>query len=115
MHSGDRRLTFVGLRPTGDLAGLTAYSNRKGKVVWFPKSPPTKPASIRQLHQRYLFAAAAQGWRTLCISTQVKWKAAAAAAHLFLTGYTLWMSWRLKPDRGAMRTIERITNIQLIH
>lgn len=114
MHSGDRRLTFVGLRPTGDLAGLTAYSNRKGKVVWFPKSPPTKPASMRQLHQRYLFAAAALGWKTLSASTRSQWHAAAAAAHLYLNGYTLWMSWRLDPDVGAMRTIQRITNITLI-
>lgn len=115
MHASDKRLAYVGFRPTGDLAGLTAYTRANKKVVWFPKSPPKKPASLLQIRQHRLFGAAAMAWRTLSPHTRACWKRAADRAGLYLTGYTLWMWWTLSPDPATMRTIERISETTLVH
>jgi len=71
--------------------------------------------SRSQIRQRKLFGAAALAWSTLSPQTRSDWLAAARAAHLYLTGYTLFIWWTLTPDREAMRTIERISGIHLVN
>lgn len=115
MHVDDRKLNFIGLRPTGDLANLTAYTSKRNRTVWFPKSPPLKPPSIRQLHQRLLFGNAARGWSQLTQATQDDWNEAARRAHLYLSGFLLYMVWSLTPDRPTINTIERQSGITLLH
>ena len=114
MQTTDRRLSFIGIRPTGDFAGLTAYTSRGGPVVWFIKSPPKKPASVLQVRQRRLFGAAAAAWQALLPAKRRAWSQAAHDAHLFLTGYTLWMWYTLTPDRSILATIERQSGIPLL-
>jgi len=114
MQATDRRLFLLGLRPTGDLADLTCYTSKRGRIVWFPKSPPQKPPSMAQIHQRNKFRAAAQAWRTLEPQIRANWLAAAKKASLFATGYDLWIFWQLKRDTAAIRTIERQTHLQLL-
>lgn len=114
MRKEDRRLTFIGFKPTGDLGGLTCYSNRKRKVVWFIKTYSKKPPSIRQIHQRLKFTAGAKAWQTIGITEQQKWHAAAHAAYLDLTGYTLFLCHTLHPMPESIATIERLSGVQLI-
>ena len=114
MFATDRRLTFLGIRPTGDLANLTAYTASNGRVVWFPKSPPLKPPSARQIHQRLLFGNAGRGWNLLKQETRDDWKEAAYRAHLHLSGYLLYLVWTLTQDRPAIRTVERLSGITLL-
>jgi len=114
MYVKDRRLNFLGFRPTGDLADLTAYPTAQGQVVWFPKSPPLKPPSSRQIHQRLIFREAALGWNRLQQETRDDWNTAARRAHIYLTGYLLYMVWTLTPDRPAIRTIERLSGVTLL-
>lgn len=115
MYGSDRRLCFVGFRPTGDLGDLTAYTSTQGKVVWFPKSPPLKPASPRQLFQRQRFRNVGLAWRALNAATRADWMNAARRAHLYLNGYLLFLVWQMLPDRAAIRTIERQSGITLLH
>lgn len=115
MQAQDRKLNFLGFRPTGDLADLTSYTSKRNKVVWFKKAPPLKPPSLKQIHQRLLFGNAARGWKQLTQGTRDDWKTAAHRAHIHLSGYLLYMVWTLTPDRGPIRTIERISGITLLH
>lgn len=115
MHAEDRRLNFLGFRPTGDLADLTAYTSARGKVVWFKKAPPLKPPSPRQVHQRLIFGNAARGWKLLTEATRNAWINAAHRAHLHLSGYLLYMVWSLLRDRATIRTIERQSGVDLLH
>lgn len=114
MQANNPLLNFIGLRPTGDFADLTVYTNKRGRIVWFDKSPPDKPPSTRQLHQRQMFRYAAQGWRHLRESNRNDWNTAARRAGLYLSGYLLYLVWIIKPDRPAIRTIERQTGITLL-
>ncbi len=114
MQTTDKRLRWVGIHPTGDLAGLTCYTSKQRNVVWFIKSPPKVPASLLQIRQRRLFGAAGLAWTSLSSDVQEKWTLAARRARLYLTGYTLFMVWVLTPDRQTIETIERQSGIQLI-
>jgi len=114
MHTEDRKLSFLGFRPTGDLADLTAYTSVRNKTVWFIKAPPLEPASPRQLRQRQHFRNAAIGWRALREETREDWRRAARRAHLDLCGYTLYLVWLLCPDLSSIRTIERLSGITLV-
>jgi len=114
MHANDRKLNFLGFRPTGDLADLTAYTSARNKTVWFLKAPPDKPPSDRQRHQRERFRQVGEAWRGLGPTVRQNWLDAARNAGLFLSGYTLFLVWLLCRDRPTIRTIERQTGITLV-
>ena len=99
-------LKFIGMNPTGDLGPLTAYTSVQHGTVWFLKSPPTKPPSVLQLHQRDRFRFAAQAWRALDEETRQTWHAACRACYLIVHGYTLFVYWQLTRQRATIRTIE---------
>lgn len=114
MLTSIERFAFIGFRPTGDVAGYTAYTNRKGRVVWFIKSPPKTPFTRLQLRHMRAFEFAARAWSHQTQETRNDWNRAARRAHLYLSGYSLWMHWQLKRDRPAIATIERQSGIQLL-
>lgn len=114
MHTTDRRLNFIGFRPHGDLAGLTCYTSKRNKVVWFVKAPPTCPPSVGQRLQRIRFVAAAKAWQSLPKGTRNAWNSACKIAGLHLHGYDLWIHWQLVRHVPTIRTIERQTNLQLL-
>lgn len=114
MDTADRRLKYLGFRPYGDLADVTAYTKKGGKTVWFVKSPPTKPPTFAQRMQRALFTAAAEAWAALSPETRNDWNLAACRAHLYVHGYNLWIFWQLVRDRETIRTIERQAAITLL-
>jgi len=105
---------LLGLSQTGDLGPFTIYTSKRRKPVWFTKSPPTKPPSRLQSHQRNLFRMAAKAWQQQSPSTRAKWMLAARRAKLYVNGYTLFVYYQLKRDRPAIATIERLTNLQLL-
>lgn len=109
-----RALRFIGLNPTGDLGPLTAYTSRRHGTVWFKKSPPLTPPSLKQLHQRDRFRLAAEAWRNLPHVTQEVWHTACHRAGLYLHGYLLWTFWMLVHDVQKLRTIERQSGLTLV-
>lgn len=109
-----RFLNLMGFRPTGDFGPLTGYTTKRGKAVWFLKSPPTTPASPWQLRQRNAFRLAAIAWQTLTAAQRQAWLAAQDAGRLNITGYNLWVYYQLTKDVAAIRTIERQTGLQLL-
>jgi len=109
-----RARPLLGFRQTGDLGPFTIYTSRRRKPVWFLKSPPMKPPSPMQRHQRSRFTMAARAWQQLSPGIRKRWSLAAARARLYLSGYNLWLHYQLAPDRRALRTIELQSRIQLI-
>lgn len=114
MRTTDRNLKFLGLRPYGDLGGLTCYTTRRRRTVWFVKAPPTCPPSVGQRMQRLRFVAAARAWQSLKPHQRERWNRAARAASLRLHGYNLWIHWEIVHHPPTIRTIEQQTGIQLI-
>jgi hypothetical protein len=108
-------LCLLGWRPTGDLADLTAYTSKRGKVVWFLKAPPTTPPTVWQLRQRNRFRLCAYAWKALRPEVRSEWNNAAQRGRLYCTGLNLWMFWNLTRDSTTIRTIQRQTGTTLIY
>jgi len=108
------RFTWIGLRPTGDLAGFTCYTDARGHAVWFVKSPPKVPFSRLQLRRLRAFEFVARAWNSQTQATRDTWNLAARRCHLYVCGYSLFVHWQLKRDQGTIRTIERNSGLQLL-
>lgn len=107
-------LHLLGLVAWGDIAELTLFKTKRGKVVTFHKSYPEGPPSVNQQWQRARFRAASAGWVALPAAAKQNWELATKRLSLPMTGYDLWMSWLLAPDRTAMETIERHSHLTLL-
>ena len=111
---GWRPLSLLGLRPTGDLGPLTCYTSKRGRTVWFQKSPPLKPPSPRQISQRNKLRLNAELWRSLDQDQRDQWSLAEKRGSLVITGYNLFVWWSLGGDPNVIKTIERQTDSTLI-
>lgn len=107
-------LCILGWRPTGDLDGLTAYTSKRGKVVWFLKAPPTCPPTMWQISQRNKFRCIAAAWKALTAEAREQWHLAEVRGYLNITGYNLFTWWCIHRDDAIIRTIERQTGTNLI-
>lgn len=107
-------LTFLGLNPTGDLGPLTGYTSKRGKPVWFLKSPPTSPPTAWQTKQRNLFRQIARHWNDLTPAARANWQAAASRAHLNVTGYNLFVYFHAGGSRAVIATVEHQSGIDLL-
>ena len=104
----------IGFNPTGDIGDFTVYTSRRRGAVWFLKSPPKKPASYKQLHQRNRFRLIAELWRSLDQSTRDNWRNAALKATLHISGYALFVVYQQKRDPALIETIEMQSGISLL-
>jgi len=98
----------------GDFGDLTLYTSQRGKVIIFRKTWPEGPASDAQLTQRNRLAAAASTWQSLNDSQREQWELASLRASLCMTGYDLFVHWKLIADPSAIQTLQRQTNTNLI-
>lgn len=105
---------IFGLVAWGDIAELTMYKSKRGKVVVFHKSYPEGPPSDNQAHWRTRFANASTAWLNLSLATKQKWETVTKRLSLSMTGYDLFLSWQLAPDLPTMRTLERQSGITLL-
>ena len=106
--------TLLGFNATGDLGGLTAYTSRKGRTVWFKKSPPLRPPSYHQRVMRNRFRNIALTWSALAADRRAAWIRAAHAARLRIGGYALFVWYQFHQSRATIQTIERLTKEQLL-
>ncbi|MCH8853553.1 MAG: hypothetical protein IID41_13010 [Planctomycetes bacterium] len=104
---------LIGNSMQGDLAGMTCYTSKRNKVVWFVKSPPLKPASPNQRTIRNIFVLNANVWRAFSEDERTTWSAAARRARLRLSGYNLFTWWMRIRDDATLRTIERQSGISI--
>jgi len=104
---------FLGFSAQGDLGGWTFYTDKRGNLVFFVKSPPLEPPSYLQTHQRNRFRTAANKWRTLQPSERANWMLAAERAHLNIHGYDFYVYVQLRHDYAAAATVARQANLTL--
>jgi len=110
----DKLYSILGTVIWGDLADMTMYRNRKGRVVAFAKTWPKDPASTLQLQQRAKMTAAAAAWKALTGDERANWELATKRASLCMHGYDLFVHWQLINDATAIATLERQTNTTLL-
>lgn len=112
-QTGDMPLSLMGFVIYGDLADLTLYRNKNGKVVSFQKTWPDKPPSYLQILDQTRFAVAAHAWVDLPEIQKEQWRLAARRASLCLTGYNLYMYCWLAPHNESLVAIARQTGTTL--
>lgn len=94
---------------------MTLYTSKRGKIVWFPQSPPQQPPSWRQLHYRNNFRKVASYWRLLSDDERAAWDAATKRASLGCNGHALYTYRALRHDQAAIDTISRTTSTPLVY
>lgn len=104
---------IMGFRVMGDVGGYTCYTNAKFKKVYYPKSPPDKPASPAQRALRDRFAAAVRAWKSLSADDKQALEDAVHSLSLCLTGQNLYTSCCLRSSEGIYQTIARQANVTL--
>lgn len=109
-----KRLNLLGLSPTGDLGPFTMYTSQRGRPVWFPKSPPLSPPSLRQIEQRNKWRNAAAFWRSVPAAEKRNWKRAADRVRLRITHLNLFIYWATTARVDIIQTVERNSGIQLL-
>lgn len=97
-------VSFLGLSLSGDLGPYTVYTNRNGRIVFYPRSPPTAPPSPAQLKQRQRFRAAQQSWQAIAPTTKHQWELLVKANKVCMTGQNMYMALSMNPDNDALTT-----------
>lgn len=104
---------LMGLRVGGDLDGLTYYVNKRGKVTWFAKAPPTKPPTWKQVYQRNAFRLVAILWQQQSDAQRAAYDSITRRASLCMTGYNLFVHVELTHHQDTLRTLERQTGVTI--
>lgn len=106
---------MLGLIVSGDVGGITIYTNRHGRKVAYPKAPPTKPPSPLQTSQRNRFRDSMASWRELTNDQRTQWEDLSLAASLPMTGVNTWIHFALSGDDRALETLESQTRLTVTH
>lgn len=110
-----RVVKLLGLDLSGDLGDWTIYRTRRGKIVYFPRSPPKEPASAKQLAQRLRFSTAMAHW--VADGSKHDWERVSLLLSVCATGHNLYLSCAMNPDRrqvtAQLARVHTITGISL--
>ncbi len=108
-----RTISLLGFRPWGDLGGLTSYTTKTGRIVWFPKSPPQRAPSPAQQAIRNMFRQVAAAWQGLTPAQRDDWKKAIKYSRTSLDPYHNFVYFYRKRNLGRLRTLERQSGVKL--
>jgi hypothetical protein len=104
---------LLGFAISGDIGGLTTYTNRRGRKIWYDFAPPDKPPSWNQIRQRGRFIQAAANWLALTLEQRRQWQRATQIVGHCATGMNAAMQYALRHDTAIVTTIERQSGITL--
>jgi len=104
---------YMGVQVSGDVGDLTIYTDRFGKKVAFPKSPPKEPPSNLQTIQRNNFRTAQAQWMALSSEDKNSLEDACRKLSMPLTGQNLHMHTTMTLDFDAYETIQKQSGISL--
>ena len=106
-------LGLLGIEVQGDIGPWTVYTDRFGRKKWFLFSPPTKPATEKQVAQRNRFKTAQANWKNLTAAQKFDLEEACLKLSIVMTGQNLFISAQLTGKQDALQVIARQTNLNL--
>lgn len=98
-------VSCLGLIVSGDLGGLTIYTDRWGRKIAFAKSPPQKPATALQRMHRDRFRAAQQQYMALSPQVKADWENLVRRTCLCMTGQNLYIHLATKSAPRDLATL----------
>lgn len=104
---------ILGLRVSGDLAGFTYYTNRRGRTVAYLAAPPLRPPTPAQLVWRGRWRTAMANWRSLPPSARTAYRAVCDYYGLCMLGHNLWLHLCLGTRTELWFSLQRGSRISL--
>jgi hypothetical protein len=107
-------IAISGFTLQGDLCGLTTYTNKRRRIVFYPQAPPLSPPTWYQMFYRQQFSNAAAAWSLLDQASRNDYITSCQFVHAKITGYNLWMKTAMTGDDANATAIEQKTGIPLV-
>lgn len=105
---------LLGLIVSGDIDGLTIYTDRHNRKVAYPKAPPKEPPTQMQIDVRNRFKAAQAEYMGLTLLQKEAYELLTKAAALCLTGQNLFISVAMTDTYGTLDTLQLQTGITVV-
>lgn len=105
--------SILGLIVSGDVDGITIYTDRYNRKVAYPKAPPKEPPTKMQVDVRNRFKAAQSEYMGLTPLQKQAYELLTKAASLCLTGQNLFISVAMKRTYGILDTLQLQTGISV--
>jgi len=105
--------SILGLIVSGDINGMSVYTDRHGRKIAYEKAPPTKPPSVLQALQRERFKAAMANWKAATTAIKIDWENVSLATSLCMTGLNMWLHFSLKGTTEGLSAFSRQSGITL--
>ncbi len=103
----------LGLIVSGDVSGLTIYTDRYGRKVVFPKAPPKEPPTPAQVTIRLRFKQAQQEYMRTSADEKRRWEKISLATSLCMTGQNLFIHVAMRLAYGTLDTLMRQSGINV--
>lgn len=101
----------LGLIVSGDVDGLTIYTDRHGRKIAYPKAPPKEPPTEKQVALRLRFKLAQAQFMALSLSDRASWEQICLKSSLCMTGQNLLIHVAMKNAFGLLDTLMMQTGI----
>ena len=101
----------MGLIVSGDVDGLTIYTDRYGRKIAFPKAPPKEPPTQPQAALRARFRAAQAQYMALSFTDRSEWERLACRANLSMTGQNLLIHVAMQNAFSMLATLMNQTGV----
>lgn len=97
--------TILGFIASGDIDGLTMYTDRHMVTVAFAKAPPDKPPSPLQVVQRARFGSAVANWRAASPAQRDLYEQISLRCSLCMTGHNVWLHLSFHNSQALLDTL----------
>lgn len=105
--------SILGLIVSGDVAGITIYTDRHNRKVAYPKAPPKEPPTKMQVDVRARFKSAQKEYMGLTPLQKSEYELLTKAVGLCMTGQNLFISVAMKRTYGILDTLQLQTGISV--
>lgn len=105
---------ILGWTLQGDVAGLTTYTTRRHRIVFYPARPADQPPSPDQIFFRSIFKSAIDLWQAMSKPQQQTWQKAAQQSHANIPPTALIVAALMPGQQSTIRTIEQTTKTKLL-
>lgn len=102
---------IIGLIVSGDVDGVTIYTDRYNRKVAYPKAPPKEPPTKMQVDVRNRFKAAQAEYMGLTPLQKRAYEDLTQKASLCMTGQNLFIHVAMKRTYGTLTTLQDQTGV----
>lgn len=103
--------SLLGTWVSGDFGGLTIYTTKKGKKVFYQEAPALEPPTPAQTNQRNRFRTAQAEWKNQTHQVKKNLENMCIRASLVMTGQNLWIRVAMRHEQSAYETLQHQTGI----